>query len=338
MAIYTDLDGSSMPPGGAGGRVVIQPISLGSGLAVPLDVRAAEVFVAVAEELHFGRGAARVHMTQPAVSRHITRLETALGVTLLQRTNRHVALTPEGQVFLAGARDVIAAARRAVEAAQLAARGAVGQMRVGSAGLLPNELALRVVRAFRRRYLDVEILLSQFSHQTCPLAGLDRHQTDVAFVRAPVLSGMRFHPLIDEPRVAVLGAAHPLAKRRRLTLEELSREPVVTSAAWPQRIRDYWAGVDDGADATYAVSTVTHGLGQWLGALADGKGWSLCPGSIAAYYERDGLAFEPVEELGHGKIGLAWRSDHDPALVGNFVRSAGAYVAAHSLGGWTPGD
>jgi DNA-binding transcriptional LysR family regulator len=338
MAIYTDLDGSCAPLGDAGGRVAIQPVSLGGGLAVPLDVRAAEVFVAVAEELHFGRAAGRVHMTQPAVSRHITRLEASLGVMLLQRTNRHVELTPEGEVFLGGARDVIAAARRAVETAQLAARGAVGELRVGSAGLLPNELALRVVRAFRRRYLDVDVLLSQFSHQTRPLAGLDRRQTDVAFVRAPVLAGMRFAPLIDEPRVAVLGAAHPLAKRQQLTLAALSREPVVTSAAWPQRIRDYWAGVDDGADATYAVAIVTHGLGEWLAALADGKGWSLCPRSIAAYYERDGLVFGPVEGLGHGTIGLAWRSDHDVALVVNFVRSAGEYVAAHSLGGWTPSD
>ena len=75
-----------------------------------LEVRAAEVFVAVAEELHFGRAADRLHMTQPAVSRHISRLEASLGLTLLERTNRHVELTREAQVFLASAYTVAASA------------------------------------------------------------------------------------------------------------------------------------------------------------------------------------------------------------------------------------
>jgi DNA-binding transcriptional LysR family regulator len=112
-----------------------------------IDVRSAEVFVAVAEELHYGRAAEHVYITQPAVTRHTNRLEALLGITLLRRMNRHVELTPEGHVFLGAGRGVRESARRAVEAAQLAVRGRVGQLRLGSAGTLPNELAVRLVRA-----------------------------------------------------------------------------------------------------------------------------------------------------------------------------------------------
>jgi DNA-binding transcriptional LysR family regulator len=88
----------------------------------------------------------------------------------------------------------------------------------------------------------------------------------------------------------------------------------------------------------YPVSIVAGGAGEWLGAIADGRGWSLCPESIAGYYHRDGLAFVRVDGLSHGAIGLAWRRDYDAALLVNFVSSAGAYVAAHSLRGWNPRD
>ena len=122
-------------------------------------------------------------MPQPAISRHIFRLEAG-GVTLLKRTNRHVALTPEGRVFLGAARDVLAAARRAADAAHLAARGGVGQMRLGSAGTLPNDLAVRLMRAFRRDHSAVEPS-SQASYVNSPAAGVDRGSVDVALVRAP---------------------------------------------------------------------------------------------------------------------------------------------------------
>jgi DNA-binding transcriptional LysR family regulator len=301
-------------------------------LAVSLDVQAAEVFVAVAEELHFGRAAARVHMTQPAVSRHVSRLETSLGVTLLARTNRHVELTPEGSVFLTAARDVLAAARRAVEAAQLAARGGVGRIRLGSAGTLPNELAGRLVRAFRRDHSTVEVQLSQSSYISSPIADVDRDRVDLAVVRAPVgATGVEFHPLVREPRLLVVSAEHPLVGARSVELHEVAGESIVSSAHWPRRIRDYWAGVDDGADPAYDVSVLANGPGEWLNSLAEGRGVSLCPASIAGYYKRRDLAYLPVAGIAPNEIGLAWRRDHDGPLLQNFIVGASMYIATHPL-------
>ena len=300
-----------------------------------LDVRAAEVFVAVAEELHFGRAADRLYMTQPGVSRHISRLEAALGLTLLRRTNRHVELTREGHVFLTSARDVLVSARRAVEAAQLAARGGAGQLPLGSAGTLPNELAVRLVRAFRAIHPAVEVQLVQSSYITCPLGGLDRGSVELAVVRAPLsVPGLMFEPLMQEARLVALSARHHLADRASVTVADLAGEPIVTSDSWSRALRDYWAGVDDGADPSYGVAVAAPGPGEWLAALAEGQGVSLCPGSIAGYYQRQDVAYVRVEDVRPCTVGLAWRAGDGGPILGNFVASATSYLATHNLRGW----
>jgi DNA-binding transcriptional LysR family regulator len=293
-----------------------------------LEVRAAEVFVAVADELHFGRAAARLHMTQPAISRHVRKLELGLGVTLFKRSNRHVELTPEGTAFLAAAREVLAAARRAVEAAQLAGRGAVGTIRFGSAGTFPNELAVRLIHAFRREHSAVEVSVFQSSYVTTPTAGIDRDQVDVGLVRAPLIaSGVEFEPVVREPRVLAVSANHRLAGRWSVTLEEIAGEPIVSSLHWSQRVRDYWAGAQDGLDPAYQASVLANGPGEWLAAVADGRGVCLCPGSLAGYYTREDLAYVRVEGLAPNAVGLAWRPAQLGPVVENFIDQARAFFS-----------
>lgn len=306
---------------------------VGSSPTIALDVKAAEVFVAVAEELHFRRAAERLYMTQPAISRHIARLEAGLGVVLFRRTNRHVELTAEGRVFLAAARDVLASARRAVEAVRLAARGGVGQIRLGSAGTLPNELAVRLMRAFRRDHSAVEIFLSQASYVTSPSANLENALVDVALVRAPVAApGVEFEPLAEERRLLAMGSDHRLARQETVTLDEMVGEPIVSSIHWPQRLRDYWAGVADGADPSYEVSVLADGPGDWLSGLREGRGVSLSPASIADYYRRADLAYANVRDLAPSTVGLAWRRDPAGPVLRNFVASAKRYVEIHRCG------
>ena len=230
--------------------------SISRSPAAILEVRVAEAFVAVAEELHFGRAAARTDVPQPAISRHIFRLEAGLGVTLLKRTNRHVALTPEGRVFLGAERDVLAAARRAADAAHLAARGGVGQMRLGSAGTLPNDLAVRLMRAFRRDHSAVEPSLAG---QLCELAGRGcrpRLRRRRARAGPVVAAHLEFEPLIQERRLLAVSSDHRLSGRGTVTLSGVDGEPIVSSLRRSQRLRDYWAGVDDGADPSYRVSAL----------------------------------------------------------------------------------
>ena len=304
---------------------------------IGLEVRAAEVFVAVAEELHFGRAADRVHMTQPAISRHVSRLEAGLGVMLLKRSNRRVKLTPEGRSFVRAAREVVVASRRAVETAQLARSGGIGQIRVGSAGTFPNELAGRVVREHRRDHSAVEIVLSQWSYVSSPAAGVDRGLVDVALVRAPVVaSNIHFKPLVHERRMLALSNTHPLAHRNSISLDEIAGEPFVSSVHWPQRVRDYWAGVDDGGDTAYEFPLLADNPGEWLNAIAEGRGVSLCPASIASYYRRDDLSYVWVADLAPNPVGLAWRHDRHGPLLRNFIDGAAAYALEHRRNGAAP--
>jgi DNA-binding transcriptional LysR family regulator len=267
-------------------------------------------------------------MTQPAVSRHVARLESGLGVTLLKRTKRQVDPTPEGRAFLGAAREFLAASRRAVEVTQLASRGAVGQIHIGSAGTFPNALAGRLVTAHRRDHSAVEVQLSQWSYVRSPTAGVDRGRVDAAIVRSPVAGSMlEFKPLVHEPRLLALPKTHRLARRGCASLEELSGESVVSSAHWAQRVRDYWAGVDDGADPAYEISVLADSPGEWLDAIAQGRGLSLCPASIAGFYRRGDLGYVPVAKLAANLVGLAWRHDQQGPLVRTFVDRAAGYLA-----------
>jgi DNA-binding transcriptional LysR family regulator len=124
-----------------------------------VELRHLRSFLAVAEELHFGRAAARLHISQPPLSQQIRRLEDELGACLFRRTKRRVDLTPAGEAFLTEARQTLAQAERAVRAAQRAERGELGELVVGyliaaAYGPLPD-----VIRMFRRRFPDVDLRL-----------------------------------------------------------------------------------------------------------------------------------------------------------------------------------
>ena len=257
----------------------------------------------------------------------MTRLGAALGLALFKRSKRNVELTPEGHAFLGAARDMLAAARRAVEAAQLTSRGGGGFIRVGSAGIYPNELASHIVRAFGREHATVQTRLTQSDFVTTPLAGLDRNLVDVAVVRAPVLaSGVDSEPLIPKSRLLVVSAQHRLAGRDSVELEDLEGEDVVSSLHCPQHLRDYWAGVEDGRDAAYRVTVLGENSGELLNAIAEGRGISLCPASLRSYYTRDDLRYVRIGGLASGAVGLAWRQAQLGPLLRNFLESTRAYV------------
>jgi DNA-binding transcriptional LysR family regulator len=302
---------------------------------VALDLWATEVFVAVAEELHFGRAAERVHVTQPAVSQQIRKLEAALGVRLLERSNRHVALTHEGQVFLSAARDALAAGAHAVAAVRRAAQGESGFLRVASSGSLAGELASSLVQNFRARHPAADVTLSQYDF-TRSLAGLPSADVDVALVRAPIaVPGVVAVPLVTERRVAVLSARHPIAKRAELRYADLAGEPLVVNAASTQPLRDFWAGGDLRGGRPYRVGASAGNLAEWLTALEDGAGVSLCPRSTQRFYSDRDLAFREVGDASDSALCLAWAGPRAFSLLARFVDTARRFVADARHPSWS---
>ena len=189
-----------------------------------MELRDLRYFVAVAEQLHFGRAAERLHMTQPALSRQIRALEEEIEVQLFHRSKRKVQLTLAGQTFLEEARQILRHAERAVSNARRAARGETGQLTLSFTAAALRSVVPKILQVFRDRYPEVRLTMSEQCTHDQVEALLDR-KIDVGFL----------HPPIDETRLAsislgtdicvvVLPQNHPLARKDPLTLRDLARE------------------------------------------------------------------------------------------------------------------
>jgi len=182
-----------------------------------VELRSLRYFVTVAEELHFGRAAERLDIVQPAVSHQIARLERDLGTRLLDRSPRHVRLTPAGERVLAAARDTLAAAARVrVVAGETAVRLRIGVAPGVTARL---ERAAELLRPAEAALVDLPV--------PARLAAVRAGELDLALVRGPVdPTGVRVVRAWSEPLLAVVSEEHPLAGRPRAPLGELDRPPL----------------------------------------------------------------------------------------------------------------
>lgn len=281
-----------------------------------LELRSLRYFVAVAEELHFGRAARRLHMTQPPLSRAIRQLETDLGVALFERSPSGVALTDVGTWFYRDARSLLADAdrlRARAEAAAGAATLTVGMMTDSS-----DEAAVRLVKAFRERHpkVDVQVREADF---TDPTSGLRAGLVDVALTYGPFdETGIRVRRLRVAPVGAVLRTDDPLADRKVLRLAELAdrrwfRFPATADPIW----RAFWnATTPRGPMREGPLVRTVHECLQavlWNGTIG------LAPHAEAL---PDGLAFVPLADAPPSALVVAWAGARDGPLVRSFVRVA----------------
>ena len=169
-------------------------------------------FVAVAEELHFGRAAARLNMTQPPLSRQIQILERILGVKLLQRGNRLVRLTPAGQSFLTEARLILKLTESAAVLARRVAEGKAGSVNIGFTAASSYSYVPELVAACREQLPDVELILKEMVSGD-QLKRLGAGEIDIGLLRPPIpRTGLQFFRVKAEPMIAAVPAGHRLAK------------------------------------------------------------------------------------------------------------------------------
>jgi DNA-binding transcriptional LysR family regulator len=193
-----------------------------------MELRHLRYFVTVASEMHFGRAARRLFVSQPALSQQIRSLEAELGFKLFQRDRRGVRLTPEGAAFLTAAEAVVQQADHAGELAKALAEGGSGHLRLSQLRTMPRGLPERVTAEFQRRHTGVEIIPESGSTEQ----NVDRLRTaqlDVAFVLAPIEDspGVACLEIAPEPVVVAVPTAHPLSRRRRIRRDELADVPLV---------------------------------------------------------------------------------------------------------------
>lgn len=195
-----------------------------------MELRHLRYFIAVAEELHFGRAAEQLGISQPPLSQQIQALEEEIGARLLERTNRRVELTEAGRLFLDESRQVLAQVDKAVQLARRAQRGELGELKVGFTSSAPfTSTVPRSIHAFRQAYPDVHLELHEMSSAETVKALLE-DRLQVGVIRPLALpDNLLAVELFREPLVAVLRADHPLAagSAEGLDIAAMAEEPFV---------------------------------------------------------------------------------------------------------------
>jgi DNA-binding transcriptional LysR family regulator len=303
-----------------------------------LEVRELRYFVAVAEELNFSRAAERLDMAQPPLSKAIRQLEAKLGVRLLERTTRRVALTAAGQVLLEQARAALdavgAAARRAQRAGQPAPRLVVAA-KTGDAKLLREIAAAYQAMTDPPGLPATEMVISGWGE---PVLMLRDGRADVALLRSPFdAHGLDLEELDTEPRLVALAAGHRLAGRRRLLLADLAGEPVPRAAEADEQAAAYWAGRDP-ASLTGAARPGQPPAGPRVGDLAQllevvalGQAVAFLPASLAAQHPRADVVYRPVAGLSPSTLAVAWPQASRSLAVAAFVRAAAEAVTRSTV-------
>lgn len=271
------------------------------------SVHQLRLFLALADERHFGHAAARLFMTQPAFSQQIRALEDRLGVRLIDRTSRTVELTRAGYELLPEIRAAVRAMDRIRRLADASAREVSGHLVIGAIGAetaMPWTRAVLDELATRHPQLTVEMRDLNFVGQVTALL---RDEVDVAFLRPPVPAGIQIQHLATEPRVAALCTDDPLAARDGLTLAELSGRTVVDVPREAPRIWwDFWA-VDprpDGSAVRYGP--VVPDMEALLHTVATGQAMAFLPAAARELFPRPGVAYVDVADLPPCTSALAW--------------------------------
>ncbi|RBQ17921.1 LysR family transcriptional regulator [Spongiactinospora rosea] len=289
-----------------------------------LEVRQLRYFVAVAEELHFGRAAERLGMAQPPLSRAIRELERRLGVTLMERTTRRVTLTPAGETLLRDARTalnaVTAAARRARLAGQGEPRLRLAMKADYDGGLLPQILA-----AYRREAaaLPVELVLGGRDGQE---PALRDGRADLALLPSPFDDhGLDVEPLLTEPRLLAVAATDPLAARTGLRLADLAGR--VLPDGVPADQSGIRGGLRHAIEPVVAAPPRPRDLAQIFSLVELGTIVWFPPVSIVRRHPRPDVAYLPVADLAPLELVLAWPAESRSPAVAAFVRTATAIAA-----------
>ncbi len=288
-----------------------------------MELRHLRYFIAVAEELHFTRAAERLHIGQPPLGQQIQALEEELGVQLFERNRRRVELTEAGKHLLAGARRVFAETERAVTEAQRAARGEIGELRVGYSASLPfTSMLPKVLHDYRETHPHIELKLSSlFSVEQYD--ALLANRLDIGLLRYSgrnVPDGIELYEISRDDLRVVINANHPLAKQESLALLDLKDEGFIT---YPHdvggRFNEHERQLCLAAGFEPRVVQEAREATTQIGLVAAGLGIALLPAPLACV-KIDGVRYLPLRDPGaHVLLAAATRTGQHSRQVQDFL-------------------
>ena len=292
-----------------------------------IELRHLRYFLAVVETLHFSKAAERLGMAQPPLSQQIRRLEELIGHRLFDRTTRGVKLTLAGQLLADRTRSTMEKIQDDLEQVRRLGRGEEGTLTVGFSGSVMFAELPAAIEAYRRRYPKVELRLREMTTHAQIPALLDG-TLDLAFMRdGDPTEGIRMTRMFEEPFVAVLSEAHPLARKRALRIRDLRKEPFVLFARrmGPLAFDRTMACCESNGFRPNIVQDAP----QWptlVSLVAAGLGVSLAPACVANV-TIPGAVYRDVRAACRTTVDLGIKSGSEAVLPKNFIEIARAHLA-----------
>jgi DNA-binding transcriptional LysR family regulator len=294
-----------------------------------MDLRSLRYFVAVAEERHFGRAAARLHMTQPPLSRAIKQLETDVGALLLHRSPAGVTLTPAGTALYREARALLEHAEHA--RARVSAAAGTATFTIGTLADGGEEAGTGLADEFRERNPGVHVRIRE-ADLTDPTTGLRAGLVDAALTRLPFdRTGISIRELRSDPVGVVLRADDPLARRDTLRVRDLGDRrwfqfPDGTDALW----RAYWNGT--APRGTIRDGPVVRTVGECVQAVLWSGTIGLAPLTPLGHAWPPGLTVVPLADMGSSRLVVAWNKADANPLIRSLIQTATAVYRSRPAG------
>ena len=292
-----------------------------------MELRHLKYFVAVADELHFGRAAKKLHIAQPPLSQQIMNLEEELGFKLFDRSKRTIQMTAAGSHFLKEARQVLLHVEQAAEAARRIHHGKSGRLVVGFVGSVIHTFLPEGLRLFRERFPEVELVLHEMNTAE-QMMSLHAKRIDVGFFYTsdredPLLAS---RTLTLAPLLVVLHNKHPLSGRRSVNIRDLIHEPFIANTRSSEPVvRDAFISLCHSAGFSPRIAQEAGHVQTVLGLVAAGLGVCLLPDFIKNI-RRPGVQYIPLSgSPPEVKLAVVWRSDSASILVKSFVNIIESY-------------
>jgi DNA-binding transcriptional LysR family regulator len=292
-----------------------------------MELRHLRYFATLAQELHFGRAAEKLHISQPPLSTQIQDLENELGVSLFERNRRQVKLTEPGKVFLKSTRTILTDIHKAVEEVQAADRGDLDTLSVGYRSAVMLNIISPILKQFQTNYPNVRLKFAQGS-LTELYDAVNEHRLDIGFIDAPVsqhdadksnnnINGL---PVLQLRLAIAVPAGHPLAKRKSVSLNEFAADDFIfmNPQAVPS-VHDLWIGLCQQAGFSPKVKNRCDQLSEVLTYVAAGYGITFAPDNIQGMWS-DMITYLELEDPAYVSIFMIHSNDNESKSMQAFRR------------------
>jgi DNA-binding transcriptional LysR family regulator len=286
-----------------------------------MELRHLKYFIAVAEELHFGRAAARLNISQPPLSQQIMQLEEEIGVQLFNRTKRRVEITPAGMVFLAEARQIMTMSGDAVRRTVRADKGEIGRLAVGYIGSANYSVLPQAVREFRKRFQDVDLSLAELNTSN-QIEALHDGRIHVGFLRPPQgieNDGLSVEPVFREPLMVAMPRNHHIKGKKPVPLRMLAKESfiMIPRQRGPGYF-DYIIALCQREGFSPRIVLEASQFHTIIGLVAAEIGIAIVPASMQSSRFK-GVVFRTIEGNAETILHMAWTSENQSLVLWNFI-------------------